>query len=88
MPWRIATGLSLIFWVVSILLIGDRLEYLEPYSTVLVSQYTLSLSLYLTTAIVNPLRLHLLARSSRRPGRPGRQTQAHGQAPRCRRIPR
>ena len=52
MPWRIATGLSLIFWVVSILLIGDRLEYLEPYAKILVSQYTLSLSLYLATAIV------------------------------------
>ena len=52
MPWRIATGLSLIFWVISILLIGERLKYLEPYAGLLVSQYTLVLSLYLMTAAV------------------------------------
>ena len=52
MPWRIATGLSLIFWVISILLIGERLEYLEPYAELLVSRYTVILSLYLMTAIV------------------------------------
>ena len=52
MPWRIATGLSLIFWVLSILLVGERLKYLEPYTKLLFAQYTLSLSLYLMTAIV------------------------------------
>jgi hypothetical protein len=52
MPWRIATGLSLIFWVISILLIGERLKYLEPYAELLVSQYTPILSLYLMSAAV------------------------------------
>ena len=52
MPWRIATGLSLIFWVISILLVGERLEYLERYAELLVSRYTLDLSLYLMTAMV------------------------------------
>ena len=52
MPWRIATGLSLIVWVIAVLLIGERLEYLEPYAELLFAHYTLSVSLYLTTAIV------------------------------------
>ena len=52
MPWRIATGLSLIFWALAVFLIGDRLKYLQPYAELLFSQYTVSLSLYLMTAIV------------------------------------
>ena len=52
MPWRIATGLSLIFWVISILLVGERLKYLEPYAELLFARYTVILSLYLMTAIV------------------------------------
>lgn len=52
MPWRIATGLSLIFWVLAVFLIGDRLQYLEPYIELLVSRYTVIGSLYLMTAIV------------------------------------
>ena len=52
MPWRIATGLSLIFWVLSILLIGERLKYLEPYAELLIAQYTVNISLYLMTAAV------------------------------------
>ncbi len=52
MPWRIATGLSLIFWVLAAFLVGDRLKYLEPYAELLFAQYTTSLSLYLMTAIV------------------------------------
>ncbi len=52
MPWRIATGLSLIFWALAVFLIGDRLKYLEPYAELLFAQYTVSLSLYLMTAIV------------------------------------
>ena len=52
MPWRIATGLSLIFWVIAILLFGERLKYLEPYAKLLFARYTVSVSLYLMTAIV------------------------------------
>ena len=52
MPWRIATGLSLIFWALALFLIGDRLKYLQPYAELLFTQYTVSLSLYLMTAIV------------------------------------
>ncbi|MCY4588740.1 MAG: hypothetical protein OXB98_22175 [Bryobacterales bacterium] len=52
MPWRIATGLSLIFWVISILLVGERLKYLEPYAELLFAHYTWNVSLYLMTAIV------------------------------------
>ena len=52
MPWRIATGLSLIFWALALFLIGDRLKYLEPYAELLFAQYTVGLSLYLMTAIV------------------------------------
>ena len=52
MPWRIATGLSLIVWVIAVLLIGERLEYLEPYAKLLFAQYTVSLSLYLMTAMM------------------------------------
>ena len=52
MPWRIATGLSLIFWVLALFLVGERLKYLEPYAELLFAQYTVSLSLYLMTAIV------------------------------------
>ena len=52
MPWRIATGLSLIIWVLAIFLVGDRLHYLEPYAKVLIGEYTLVLSLYLATAIL------------------------------------
>ena len=50
MPWRIATGLSLIVWVVALLLVGERLEYLAPYSEMLIEQYALTVSLHLTTA--------------------------------------
>ena len=50
MPWRIATGLSLIVWVVAFLLIGERLKYLAPYSGLLVEQYAWTVSLYLTVA--------------------------------------
>ena len=52
MPWRIATGLSLIIWVIAILLVGERLKYLKPYAEVLFSEYTLVLSFYLMTAII------------------------------------
>ena len=52
MPWRIATGLSLIIWVLAIFLIGDRLNYLKPYAEVLVYEYTLVLSLNLATAML------------------------------------
>ena len=52
MPWRIATGLSLIFWVIFILLVGDRLKYLEPYAKLLFAQYTVIVSLYLMTAML------------------------------------
>ena len=52
MPWRIATGLSLIFWVIFILLVGERLKYLEPYAKLLFAHYTWNVSLYLMTAIV------------------------------------
>ena len=52
MPWRIATGLSLIFWVISILLIGERLEYLERYAELLFAHYTWNVSFYLMTAFV------------------------------------
>lgn len=52
MPWRIATGLSLIIWVLAIFLVGDRLHYLEPYAQVLVYEYTLVLSLNLATAML------------------------------------
>ncbi len=50
MPWRIATGLSLIVWVLALFLVGERLEYLAPYSKMLVEQYALTLSLHLTAA--------------------------------------
>ena len=52
MPWRIATGLSLIFWVIAILLVGERLNYLEPYAELLFAHYTWIVSLYLMTAAV------------------------------------
>ncbi len=52
MPWRIATGLSLIFWVIAILLVGERLKYLEPYAELLFAHYIWNVSLYLMTAIV------------------------------------
>ena len=52
MPWRIATGLSLIFWAISFLLVGERLEYLEPYAELLFAHYTWNVSLYLMTAAV------------------------------------
>ena len=52
MPWRIATGLSLIFWVLAVLLFGERLNYLEPYAELLIAQYTMTVSLYLMTAAV------------------------------------
>lgn len=51
MPWRIATGLSLIVWVVALLLVGERLEYLAPYSEMLIEQYALTVSLHLMTAV-------------------------------------
>ena len=51
MPWRIATGLSLIVWVVALLLVGERLEYLEPYSKMLIEQYALTVSLHLMAAV-------------------------------------
>ena len=50
MPWRIATGLSLIVWVVALLLVGERLAYLEPYSKMLVEQYAWTVSLHLAAA--------------------------------------
>ncbi len=50
MPWRIATGLSLIVWVVAFLLVGERLKYLQPYSKMLFEQYAWTISLYLTAA--------------------------------------
>ncbi len=50
MPWRIATGLSLIVWAVALFLVVERLEYLAPYSKMLVDQYALTLSLHLTAA--------------------------------------
>ena len=52
MPWRIATGLSLIFWVILFLLVGERLEYLEPYAELLFDRYTAIMSLYLMTGAV------------------------------------
>ena len=52
MPWRIATGLSLIVWVLAVFLIGDRLKYLEPYARPLFAHYTWNVSLYLMTAVV------------------------------------
>ena len=52
MPWRIATGLSLIIWVIAILLVGERLKYLEPYAELLFAHYTWIVSFYLMTAIV------------------------------------
>ena len=52
MPWRIATGLSLIFWVIFILLVGERLKYMEPYVELLFARYSAIVSLYLMTAIV------------------------------------
>ena len=52
MPWRIATGLSLIFWVIAILLVGEKLKYLEPYAELLFARYTVIVGLYLMTAIV------------------------------------
>ena len=63
MPWRIATGLSLIVWVIAVLLIGERIEYLKPYASVLFSQYTVSLSLHLLTAMMTLFAfIHWLAR--------------------------
>ena len=50
MPWRIATGLSLIVWVVALMLVGERLEYLAPYSEMLIEQYALTVALHLTAA--------------------------------------
>ncbi|MCY4585599.1 MAG: hypothetical protein OXB98_06120 [Bryobacterales bacterium] len=52
MPWRIATGLSLIVWVIALLLVGEQINYLEPYAPILIAQYTVSLSLHLLTAMV------------------------------------
>ena len=52
MPWRIATGLSLIFWVLAVLLVGERLKYLEPYAELLFAHYSFNVSLYLMTAAV------------------------------------
>ena len=52
MPWRIATGLSLIFWVIAVLLVGERLKYLEPYAGLLFAHYSFNVSLYLMTAAV------------------------------------
>ncbi|MDE0165219.1 MAG: hypothetical protein OXL36_09000 [Bryobacterales bacterium] len=52
MPWRIATGLSLIFWVIFLLLAGERLKYMEPYAELLFARYSVIVSLYLMTAIV------------------------------------
>ena len=50
MPWRIATGLSLIVWVLALFLVGERLQYLAPYSEMLVERYALTVSLHLTAA--------------------------------------
>lgn len=50
MPWQIATGLSLTFWAILFLLVGERLQYLEPYAELLFTRYTVIVSLYLTTA--------------------------------------
>ena len=52
MPWRIATGLSLIIWVLAAFLVGDRLKYLQPYSNVLFASYTSVLTMHLLTAVV------------------------------------
>ena len=52
MPWRIATGLSLIFWVIAVLLVGERLKDLEPYAGLLFAHYSFNVSLYLMTAAV------------------------------------
>ena len=52
MPWRIATGLSLIIWVLAAFLIGEQLNYLEPYSSVLFLNYSTILATHLLTAVV------------------------------------
>ena len=63
MPWRIATGLSLIVWVVALFLVGERLEYLAPYSKMLVEQYAVAISLHLMAAMLAVFAvIHWLAR--------------------------
>ncbi len=50
MPWRIAAGLSLIVWAVALLLLGERLQYLAPYSAMLIRQYAWTVGLHAATA--------------------------------------
>ena len=50
MPWRIATGLSMVLWALALLLVGSRLEYLAPYMRLIVSEYGWELSLHLAAA--------------------------------------
>lgn len=50
MPWRIATGLSMVLWALALLLVGSRLKYLAPYMRLIVQEYGWELSLHLATA--------------------------------------
>ena len=63
MPWRIATGLSLIVWVVALFVSAERLVYLASYKGMLIERYgwTLSWHLAVTAAGLFAL-LYWLAR--------------------------
>ena len=52
MPWRIATGLSVSFWGVALLLAGHRLEYLSAYSGMLFDQYGWMVSAHVAAAMM------------------------------------
>ena len=51
MPWRIATGLSLIVWVVALFVSAERLVYLSSYKGMLIERYGWTLSWHLVTAV-------------------------------------
>ncbi len=50
MPWRIATGMSMVLWALAVLLVGSRIEYLAAYMRLIVHEYGWTLSLHLAVA--------------------------------------
>ena len=50
MPWRIATGVSMVLWALGLLLVGARLDYLSPYMGLIAHEYGWALAAHLTVA--------------------------------------
>ena len=50
MPWRIATGVSMVLWALALLLVGGRMEYLSSYLGLIVHEYGVTLAAHLTVA--------------------------------------